>query len=483
MKMTKLLAGVAAAALLGGAASAYDVVLGNTAISAAGTDIQGPTAYRVADNVDFSGNPNQIVEFFIEQTAEGIFTTDDVLVEVVLTNGTFAANVTNANFDATCATSASVSSGGAAGTNSVTLLVSGFETCDGKGALAAGTFTSAQPGDFGFSIPVTYSGGGDVTIDVNVETDSGNTPVDGGNASVVAIDSVNAFTLAVAAAGTDPVADLDAANGIYTDFDGVPAGSTLAIGGFNVVCDTTANINLTGTAVDCSGAQVDGLDLALTGSTLGFDDGNGIQLFDNVAAAAGNFTIVDATSSTFDAAAELGGAGLAGVYTVEVTSDQDDAILRSDYSLEVTLDLDDTIFTSDPSLSGDIDPIVREGSNVIAAWTSGGAVATANNSQHVFRFGNLSNADARVFVEVLTASDGTFVNPGLVQLSDIPAGGELVLTSGTLTTALTDDWGRGDLQFTIEATGDQVTARRFVTAPNGSLTELGLGNVDEDLDG
>lgn len=57
------------------------------------------------------------------------------------------------------------------------------------------------------------------------------------------------------------------------------------------------------------------------------------------------------------------------------------------------------------------------------------------------------------------------------------------MTSGTITTLLADDPGRADLRITIEQTEDNLTFRRFVTAPDGSLTEMTVGTVDQDLDG
>ena len=68
-----------------------------------------------------------------------------------------------------------------------------------------------------------------------------------------------------------------------------------------------------------------------------------------------------------------------------------------------------------------------------------------------------------------------------VVAADLVSGDEVVYTSGTLTAAVGDDWGRGDLLFTVEALSGDVTARRFVMDPNGSLTELGGAEIGQEL--
>ncbi|MEO1040646.1 MAG: hypothetical protein AAFX09_14025, partial [Pseudomonadota bacterium] len=64
-----------------------------------------------------------------------------------------------------------------------------------------------------------------------------------------------------------------------------------------------------------------------------------------------------------------------------------------------------------------------------------------------------------------------------------PAAGELYFDSDTLTTAIGAEWGRGDINFTIEAREDDITLRHLTRDGRGADAELGIGDVADDLDG
>ncbi|MEO1040549.1 MAG: hypothetical protein AAFX09_13500, partial [Pseudomonadota bacterium] len=90
MSLRCLLTGAAAAALLTGAASAYDLVFVDTglgAFSASGDEVV-TGGLGLAQELDFSGGVDGTFHVYVEQTTDGIFTTDDVLVTVNLTGGT-----------------------------------------------------------------------------------------------------------------------------------------------------------------------------------------------------------------------------------------------------------------------------------------------------------------------------------------------------------------------------------------------------------
>lgn len=59
-------------------------------------------------------------------------------------------------------------------------------------------------------------------------------------------------------------------------------------------------------------------------------------------------------------------------------------------------------FIDESAFNGTLDSVVREGTTVVVPWFASAAIAAANNSTNVFRISNISSADARVFVEVLT---------------------------------------------------------------------------------
>ncbi|WP_271187033.1 hypothetical protein [Maricaulis virginensis] len=464
--MTKLLVGAATAALLAGSASAYDLVAANTGVASTSTSgFEVEAAVSLAAELDFAaGAHNGDFEFYIDQQTAGTFTTDDVLLTVTLTNGTFDQAVTVANIDAACASGASVSTGGAAGSSSVVFLVSGIDGCDGS---AAGFLTGD---DFGFSLPIDLTGAGDLGISTNMVTDSGSTPVDGGTATLGFVSLDDAYDVNILASGTDSIADLDA-NPIYTSFDG--AGGNGIIGTLELDCNTAIDIDLNGTAVDCN-TDINAITATLSGDVSAFTAGV------DVATVIGTNNVAE-DESTADLSGLLASAGF-GPTNIELNEDGD-VINPSDYTLSVSVDLV-AGFIDESAFNGTLDSVVREGTTVVVPWFASAAIAAANNSTNVFRISNISSADARVFVEVLTASDGTFVDPGIVETgSPLSANGEMVMTSGTITTLLADDPGRADLRITIEQTEDNLTFRRFVTAPDGSLTEMTVGTVDQDLDG
>jgi hypothetical protein len=151
MKMTKLLTGAAAAALLTGAANAYDLIVGDVSTGALTGDGHD-AAFNMADNANLAGGQAADFEFFIEQDLNGVFTTDDVLLTVTVANGVWDRNLVIGDFDFTCATSASISTGGAAGGTTVTLLVSGLNLC--QNSANNGAFDAAT--DIGFELPIEF---------------------------------------------------------------------------------------------------------------------------------------------------------------------------------------------------------------------------------------------------------------------------------------------------------------------------------------
>ena len=472
MKLKSLLTGAAAAALLTGAASAYTVVFTDTGLpgapfSASGDEVTAGTFLApngLAAELDFSNGVDATFHVYVEQTADGIFTTDDVLVTVNLTNGEFESPVGPLNLDSACSSGASLSSDGGAGDTTATFLISGIDGCD---------FTSSPPtpgAALGFALPIEVDGAGALGIEIEIVTDSGQTPVDGGSASIGALNIAPAFSVDIDPQDPNAVASLGSTP-IYTGFVG-----TDDLGDIDIDCDTNLFVDLAATPIDCTDAtQIDGVVITVFGDFS--------SAFDS--ASASDYSTVDGVVAANEQSAEYDITGIIGAAGIDndIDLDPDGGVINpSTYTATVDIDLVQPLFASDVSVSGDLGPITREGTEVVFAWTPGTAVAAANGSSNVLRLGNLTANAGRVFVEVLNNSDATFVNPGIVQLADLPATGERVYTSESLTTAIGDDWGRGDVRFTIELLEDTVTARRFVRDQTGALTELGAGNVDEQLD-
>jgi hypothetical protein len=483
MKLTKLLAGAAVAALVTGAASAqYTVVPTDTSAFAAIVYADTGTPNLVArsefaEEIDFTGGLDLEVGFGLQASSTTSFTTDDVLLTITLQNATFDGNVTAANFGSACAGALGVSSGGLNNSSSVTLLISGIDGCTAVAPVANASHISAF-------LPITWDGQGDLDISTTLVTDSGNTPVDGGSASTstgaatAGADNfgelVNAYQMTFAADAVSTTADLDATP-IYTAFQG-GAGFDAVLGTVALACDTTAVIGDL-SPVACNGAQVVDTDVVITGDMIPYTNAAFL------AGQTGNVTVgglttgviaADQGSIAVDIDALIAGAnGFApALGSIALVADGDDAISRGGYSISGTLNLGAGLVDEayGPAALQSVD---REGSSIEFPWVAGAAVASNNGSTNFFRIANQSNQDARLFVEVLTSTDAAFVNPGTIQLNNVPAGGEVIYTSDTLTTELGSDFGRGDVLFTVEALSGDVSARRLVLDANGSLTEVG----------
>lgn len=479
MKITQFLTGVAAAAVLAGTASAYDLMLGN--VNATSPDnIEAATT--LASELDFSSLTG-IVEFYIDQQTEFTFTTDDVIITLTLQNATFNTAFTTADLVADCASGASVVSGGGVGDTQVELLVSGLANCDGSGTgFQTGDSGVPTPGDFGFLPDIAPTGAGSVSFGTNIVTDSGGTPVDGGTASVTAITLQDAFAVNFAADPVIPVADLDV-NPIYTEFE---AGSPESLGTITVVCDDSVFIDFGGVnTVDCSDtAQLAAATISIAGDFTGLTAGVGLDDEDLDTTVDQALTLdtpeqtASATSAQFLPLAGLGTDG-SDALSVLVTADGVDPLQRSSYVATVTLDLGPAFIDEAPFV-GALSDIDREGTQVIFPWTPSASQVAGTGATHVVRFANLSDTDARVFIDVLASSVPGFVSSGPVQVDDLPAGGELSYNSAEMEAAIGSNFGRGEVEFTIETTSDNVTARRIAVAADGQFTDLDAGTVEQD---
>ena len=501
MKLKSLLTGAACAALLTGAASAYDLVLTDTGLgsfSASGDEVisdafvntaiaPSPPNAGLAAELDFSNGVDATFHVYVEQTADGIFTTDDVLVTVNLTNGEFESPVGPLNLDSACSSGASLSSDGGAGDTTATFLISGIDGCD---------FTSSPPtpgAALGFALPIEVDGAGALGIEIEIVTDSGQTPVDGGSASIGALNIAPAFdmfvTLESAAAGPI-IADLDSASGPYIGFEsgyGCAGGGTsyTCTDRADFTCNTNLSIDLAGTPIDCTDpAQLVDATWTATGDMTAFD-----EVVFNQASPPECPIAMDEQSATCDLDTDYGflmtPAGIFGggqefpVFFPDGTS----AIEASAYVFTGAVELG-AMFSGDLSFGPfDLTPIVREGTIVDVAWVADRDTAIANGTTNMIRISNLNGAEARVFAQPQNATNPAYVDPGLVLIGAVPANGELMYDSDTLTTAIGAEWGRADITFTIEGREENLTLRHMTRDGRGADAELGVGDVADDLDG
>lgn len=458
--LKKFMATACAAALVAGAANALEVAARASGADATGEPIVLAAALDYAGGAVQSSGGQTAVTFY---PTAGLFPTGNVLVHVDVTGAVFDGVLDGSELSGT-GTSV-ISGGGQNGASSVVFLVSGADAC-----VAADSCS--------IDLPLTLDGS-NVSIAVGLVTDGG-APVDNSSATnkktAQIVRIAPAFSIAVAADTVPTIADLNAATGPFTDFTGASDGilGTYSVGGNSVAIGPNlrpVNSDLSGT--DVSVADVSAVNLVLTGTMDAFDAGD--VEFGGVSAA----TINPLTSTaTFNAIGDFDG----GATDIEVIPDLATAIARSAYSLSVVVVPDPASpLTAGTSGSGALQSIERNGTQITFPWTSTTTQGAGTGTTSVFRFGNLDTKDAgAVFVEVLNAAQPGYTNPGLVLLApSVPGGGELVRNSTQIEAAV-GNYGRGDLEFTIEAEPGTLTGRQFVVRA-GVIQQVVGGTIEQDL--
>jgi hypothetical protein len=233
-------------------------------------------------------------------------------------------------------------------------------------------------------------------------------------------------------------------------------------------------VNKTLAGVDVLSTDVLELNIVLDGVMDAFEAGD-VQFGGNSA---------DTIDAATDEAAYAAGANSLGTYGVVVVPDTTTAIARSSYaaSVEIVPTLASGL-TGTTTATGSLQPIVRDGTSIVFPWTQSATQGAASGATSVFRIGNLDNTDAgAVFVEVKSSADGAvgYTLPGIEQLAtSIDANGEFVITSAGLEAAV-GNYGRGDIEFTIEADPETLTGRQFVVR-GGVIQQVIGGTIDQDL--
>lgn len=455
--LKKFLVTASVAAMIAGSSHALVVrtnsvgnegIFGNPTVLAAELDFAGEAVESLA------GSDETRVAF---SPSAGLFPTGNVLVHVRVTGGVFGSALTGSEITGT--TTSVISSGGVAGGTEVVFLVSGANLC----SVATGC---------DLDLPLVLDGS-NVTFAVGLATDAG-APVDNSSAEIRVTETVvqiaPAFDIAFTpdtVASTATLASLfdTLTDGNLGDIDVFANEVTLA------TLDYVVKSDLDGTLV--GPGDVDSVVVVVSGFMDAFNP--------TVLPAGGNFTI-GGTSAAVNNAADTAtrNTGL-GTHAVIATPDLTTVIQRSDYSATVTITPAAlSSLVEGTSATGDLQSITREGTSIVFPWTQSATQGGASGTSSVFRIGNLDNSDAgAVFAEVRNSSAAGFTNPGIVQLAtSIDANGELVRNSAQLEAAL-GDYGRGDIEFTIEANSTQLTGRQFVVR-NGAIQQVVGGTIAQD---
>lgn len=397
----------------------------------------------------------------------------NVLLTVALTGGTYDAAITGANITAAAATcptfTGTISSGGAEGSAAVTFIISN---------------SSAGCASFDIDLPIIPTGASDVTVTTTLQTEAG-TPIDGRTASLQVIDRVNAFEVVFDAvigstapgggALGDTLATLTQLP-VYTEFatvaggipgshaGGVETATVGQLGTITIVADATAYSDLQLTFVDP--LDLTEADVVVTGSFAAFDEAD-IDL----GATAGADDVTGNVATFEDREVDL--VNVVAPFIVEANGDP---IPASNYSALVSYTLEPTIYNQEGPFTGALERIGRDGTNVVFPWLNDTTVSSSSGTTNRIRLGNIGTDDTGpVYAEVLNQT-GTVATAPVEISPGIAAGGELRISTATLTSAL-GAFGRGDVRISVEAPADTITARRYLQTANGGITELSNGTV------
>jgi hypothetical protein len=503
--MTKntLLAASAVAALMSGALPAFANDISGTGLySGINNGDESSDAIQVAEELRFSSTFSTSTAFdatrgdltFNFTSSGGTYPAGQLSLTLDVSNAVFSEDLaassiltgTGTSNDTTCSPTASLSSGGEEGDSTVTLIVSGFETCDTSDALVV-------------NLPIQMTGGGAVEAGVEIRTLAGNLPVDGGRDEVTFIELADAFT---AEFTTDGVAVASVSSG-YEDFNN--DGMTVASLELGVNEDVYTTIALS-SATSSSASTADITDIAdvrIT-ATAGPGSFSGFNLeLEEVGMFGSSSTSTTSASANrvivFDPSGE-------GTYEISVsdndctascsTTGANGVIQTTSIALNAYIDLlanntGTATSTSTASTGQFVDfsvtgsaSVDRDGTSVIVPWIGSGT-QSANGVTSLIRIGNNTDtATGAVFVRLLSAAPNSAVQPGDLELiqASIPAGGEYLMTQQQIELAIGGNFVRGDIEIVVEAEPEGLSLKRRDTR-SGITTEMSLGSAERDSEG
>lgn len=481
--MTKnvLLAAAAVSVMaFAGAASAHTLTFRAAAVPT--TDIDaGDTGgasspYKLAVEASTITPPSAVFALVSSLSAGSTFPSGNNFIQLDLAGGTFASGLTASTVIAPGCTSV-LSSGGAAGSTTAKFLISS----------AGGACNLAN-----LDLPIAPNAGAEVSVTSTISTEAG-APIDPPSAATLKVLSrVNAFNAvingALGAGGAlgDTFATLTATP-VYTQFStaagahtALPETATVAqLGTITINVDTTAYSDLAKTFVDA--ADVTEAGVVVEGNFNAFNGTGGSATL----GATGSTFNATATTATIASSSAVATALTGGVLPYIVTRETAPvAIPSSGYKATVSYVLATALYNQEGPFSGDLETIGRDGTNVVFPWMNSSSVQAVNGTSNIIRLGNVAgSASGPVYAQVLNSVNAgagyTAATAPVLLFPNIAANGERVINTETLTNAL-GEFGRGDVQISVEAPSATITARRYATLANGSVTELNSGTVASD---
>lgn len=402
------------------------------------------------------------------------FPSGNNFIQIDLAGGTFASGLGATAVVAPGCTTV-LSSGGAAGATTAKFLISS----------AGGACSLAN-----LDLPIKPNAGAEVSVTSTISTEAG-APIDPPSAATLKVLSrVNAFNVVIdGVVGAGALADTFAtltATPVYTSF--------ATTGGHNLAPESATAGQLGTIQIDVATATFKDLaknlvvagdvteaGVVVEGNFNAFNGGGGSAVLGATPATFNTGATTATIASTGAVATALTGGALPFIVTRETTPV---AIASSGYKATVSYVLDAASYNQEGPFSGDLETIGRDGTNVVFPWMNSSSVQAVNGTSNIIRLGNVAgSASGPVYAQVLNSVNAgagyTAATAPVLLFPNIAANGERVINTETLTTAL-GEFGRGDVQISVEAPSATITARRYATLANGSVTELNSGTVASD---
>jgi hypothetical protein len=492
MKLTQLLTGAAAMALIAGAAQAqsieFDIDIPGTSgdpgarIDTSGTFTTLPISatgngYTLASELDFEdAAPTTNLEFAYNPQAS-IAGVAAARVTITLTGAVFDANIgdyagpdlVNCDFD--------VVDGGGAGDTTVV-----FDTT------ASTVFSDCTTDEIQFSLPILLTGG-DANFSVSVQRLSNLSTIDSDTFDADTdddrfeplIDVGSAFTLLALGderdfftSGAPALPANNTQIALATSFDTLvneESGGNPANQIGNLYFLNSGAINLAGTGANfATAAQVSGVDV-----TIAVEDTTGLTgITVGTGGSAQTIEFEEGESSvTFEyAAGSVPGSGTTLPVFVELDDDEETVIVNQTPSASFEIDFTAASDLNDEAGAGVFDALDRQGTTEGPfRWTGDASAGT----ESIFR---CVGFDGPELPNIFVAFDNSLVE---LESGEFPlspeaelVGSELVIRASDLEDAAGEAFGRADVSFTFEE--NDITCNRFAIRGESGITDFGFDN-------
>ena len=463
-----------AALALCATASAYTLSIGSDGANVAGApniDTLGDTQFasEITPSTAVPSAGNNVV-FRVIPNSNGSFPSGNTILTINLTNGTFTSAITNAVVDQvnSCGVgfSAAISTGGASGSSSVTLVLSDANTC-------------LTTDSINISLPVKVTTNGtSATLTTTYVTD-GNNQIEGGaptGGPLTWATFAPAFSFVSAPNQPTQTATIQPLPA-YSTFSGATSVS--------ISNSVTGSVNPANHLADLSvptAALATGSNILIAGSTAGYDTIGGIDFVGSYAALTG----LNVIGGAFTTPAPIGATETAALFdnTSHVWNFDSNGlggIATSSYNGTVTVTFNPTANLSQQQYSlpsGTLSNVARDGWSGMVTWLTDDTTSNAE----VIRIVATVATSGPVRGTIMTrSSTGAGVTGATVELAPILAAGqELVINKAKLLSLFGPGYAgtakAADLFITAESQNTGIIAQRLVLVPGGGLTWIPIVN-------